>query len=121
MRRLLALSLLGLATAATTAFSCGSDNNGPAATGNVSIVSGASTKTTTAFSPNPYTSSLATPEVKWANNDNVVHHLVSDTPLFDTGDLSANATFTFAFLAAGTYPYHCSIHPGMVGTITITE
>jgi plastocyanin len=23
------------------------------------------------------------------------------------------------FQNAGTFPYHCSIHPGMVGTITV--
>ena len=28
-------------------------------------------------------------------------------------------TYSFTFTAAGTYPYHCSIHPNMVGTIVI--
>jgi plastocyanin len=23
------------------------------------------------------------------------------------------------FPSAGTFPYHCSIHPGMVGTVTV--
>jgi plastocyanin len=23
------------------------------------------------------------------------------------------------FPAAGSFPYHCSIHPGMVGTVTV--
>jgi len=45
---------------------------------------------------------------------------VSDTPLFASANLGSGASFTFVFTAAGTYPYHCSIHPNMVGTITIT-
>ena len=28
-------------------------------------------------------------------------------------------TFTFTFTTAGVYPYHCTIHPTMVGTITV--
>jgi plastocyanin len=24
-----------------------------------------------------------------------------------------------AFKIAGTFPYHCAIHPGMIGTVTV--
>lgn len=119
MRPLLALSLLGLASLAGTA-ACSSDDNGPAVTGDVSITSGASAKTTTAFAPNPFTKAVATPQVTWINNDGTTHRVVSDAPLFDSGNLGNGASFAFTFTTAGTYPYHCSIHPGMVGTITIT-
>jgi plastocyanin len=33
--------------------------------------------------------------------------------------MSPNETFSFTFTTPGTYTYHCSIHPGMVGTIVI--
>ena len=120
MRPRLALTLLaGLATF-TTAFACGSDNNG-AVTRDVTIVSGASTKGAAAFSPNPFSESITTrSEVIWANNDGTTHRVVSDAPLFDSGNLGNGGTYTFNFVAAGTYTYHCSIHPTMVGTITIT-
>jgi plastocyanin len=34
--------------------------------------------------------------------------------LFDKG-----GTFNFTFTEAGTYPYHCSIHPGMTSTVIV--
>ena len=121
MRPRFALSLLaGVAFIAGTAACSDNNSNTPAA--DVSITSGASTKTTTAFSPNPFTKSLATSgQVTWVNNDGVQHDLESDTGgVFDSGDMSPNGTFSHTFTAAGTYAYHCSIHPNMVGTIVIT-
>jgi plastocyanin len=120
MRPFAALSLLaGLASLAATA-ACSSDNNNGGVTRDVTIVSGASTKGAAAFSPNPFTESAATrSEVIWANDDGTTHRVVSDAPLFDSGNLGNGGTFTFNFTAPGTYTYHCSIHPTMVGTITI--
>ena len=121
MRPLAALSLLaGLASLAGTA-ACSSDNSGPPVTGDVSIVSGASSLGAAAFDPNPFSESIATQAtVTWVNNDGVPHRIVSDAPLFDSPSLGGGGTYTFTFTAAGTYTYHCSIHPTMVGTITIT-
>jgi plastocyanin len=34
---------------------------------------------------------------------------------------TAPAPFTMSFANAGTYPYYCVIHPGMVGEVTVTE
>jgi plastocyanin len=99
---------------------CGSDGPGPAAS--VSIVSGASALGTGAYDPNPFTRSFnAGNRVAWANNDAVVHRLVSEAPapLFDSGDIAPGATFEFTYSARGSYAYHCSIHPTMVGTITL--
>ena len=91
-------------------------------TADVTITPGASAKTTTAFSPNPFTESIATQAtVTWVNDDGVTHRVVSDAPLFDSGNLGSGDNYTFTFTAAGTYTYHCSIHPHMVGTITITR
>ena len=121
MRPRLTLSLIaGIAIIAGTAACSDNNSNPPAA--DVSITSGASTKTTTAFDPNPFTKSLATSgQVTWVNNDGVQHDLESDTGgVFDTGDISPNGTVSHTFTVAGTYAYHCSIHPNMVGTIVIT-
>jgi plastocyanin len=121
MRPLLALTLMaGLASLAGTA-ACSDDNNNNPPAADISITSGASTKTTTAFSPNPFTRSLASdPTVVWVNNDGTVHDIEEDgAALWDSGDMSPNETFSFTFTTPGTYTYHCSIHPGMVGTIVI--
>jgi plastocyanin len=102
-------------------------------TRDVSIVANASTKGNLAFSPNPFSESIATKStVKWVNEDRgtggyggmagTTHHLVSDTPgIFDSGALGPGHSYTATFAAPGSYTYHCSIHPTMVGTITITQ
>jgi plastocyanin len=100
----------------------------------VTINKGASTLGTAAFSPNPFSTSLAgtnAGKVTWANGDftstyngttGTTHHLVSDTGLWPAGSgtMGAAQTFSYTFTAAGSYAYHCSIHPGMTGTITVT-
>ena len=120
MRPLAALTLLaGIASLAGTA-ACSDDNNGNTPTADISITSGASSKTTTAFAPNPFTRSLASSgKVTWINNDGTTHDIESDEDLWDSGDMSNGDTFSFTFTAAGTYAYHCSIHPNMVGTVVI--
>ena len=85
-----------------------------------------------AFSPNPYSESIAVQAtVTWINADvgsggyggspGVSHHLVSNTAgVFDTGVMGPGSRRTVTFAAAGSYPYHCATHPTMVGTITMT-
>lgn len=58
--------------------------------------------------------------VTWTNKDGVNHPIVSDMAgMFESGNLAPNATFSNIFTIAGTYKYHCSIHPSMTGTITV--
>ncbi|HET9294059.1 MAG TPA: hypothetical protein VFO06_07165 [Gemmatimonadales bacterium] len=96
------------------------------------IVMGAQTKGTGAFSPNPFTLSLADGgEVKWGNNDRgsggygsgggVTHRIVADDDSFDSGNLAPGGIYTHTFDAPGTVTYHCSIHPTMHGTIQIND
>jgi plastocyanin len=99
--------------------------------GDVSIKQDASTLGANAFSPDPFSESFAVKAtVKWVNADvgtggyggstGVSHHLVSNTlGVFDTGMIGPGSTQTVTFTAPGSYPYHCSIHPTMTGTITI--
>ena len=61
--------------------------------------------------------------VTWVGQDDVNHTVVSDTgaPVaFGSRNLSFGGTFSYTFSKPGTYPYHCSIHPSMTGTITVT-
>jgi plastocyanin len=43
---------------------------------------------------------------------------VSDTGLWSS-DIAPGADFTRTFPAAGTFNFHCTLHPGMTGTITV--
>lgn len=65
--------------------------------------------------------------VTWTNQDSPPHQIVSDaTSLFSTGamfmstQLTQGQKFSFTFNNAGTFAYHCGIHPFMTGTITVT-
>lgn len=45
------------------------------------------------------------------------HDMESDDMLFDSGVPGAEACLQFN--EAGSYPYHCSVHPAMTGTVTV--
>ncbi|MBV9045937.1 MAG: cupredoxin domain-containing protein [Alphaproteobacteria bacterium] len=57
--------------------------------------------------------------VTWRNMDEEPHTVVSADGLFRSAALDTKETFTFKFVKAGVYKYVCSIHPKMVGTITV--
>ena len=57
--------------------------------------------------------------VTFNNKDSAGHQMVGDKGEFDTGMLGQGDTYTFTPTAAGTIPYHCSVHPSMKGTITV--
>ena len=57
--------------------------------------------------------------VTWTNTDNVSHTSTSNASGWDSGIISPGRQFSFTYQTAGTFPYHCAIHPGMVGTVTV--
>jgi plastocyanin len=130
------LAVAFLALTLTLASACGSDsttNPNPTPTpGDVDIVKGAEVLTTTAFDPNPKQLSLGggtEVSVRWINTDgggtyggtSVPHQPTSDNGAFaQSPPLGSGATYTVKFTAAGTYNYHCAIHPNMVGTIVVS-
>jgi len=74
-----------------------------------------------AFSPATLTVKAGT-TVTWMNDDGTTHTIVSDagTPdSFGSPPLANGASYPFTFAKAGTYTYHCSIHPSMKGTIVV--
>jgi len=62
-------------------------------------------------------------QVEWLNTSDAAHTVTSDTAgVFGSpGNLTQNQTFKFTFTSAGTFPYHCNIHPYMKATITVTS
>lgn len=68
-----------------------------------------------AFNPGTLTVQAGT-TVTWTNNDPAKHTITSAT---FNGDVNSGATFSFKFDTAGTYNYHCSIHPSMTGQVIV--
>jgi plastocyanin len=90
--------------------------SGPAASS--SIVNGAFGLTTTAFSPNPLSIAVGT-TVTWMNNDVTTHNATADNGSFATGSIGPGSSASVKFQTAGSFVYHCTIHPGMVGTVNV--
>jgi len=70
------------------------------------------------FQPNKITINLGD-TVKWTNKGQFPHTSTSDKGLWDSSTLSAGASFSRVFKKPGTFAYHCAIHPGMKGTVSV--
>jgi plastocyanin len=71
------------------------------------------------FAPNPSSVTVGQ-TVAWHNAIDAAHTATADGGAFDTGNLSSGATSSpIAMTTAGSFPYHCGIHPSMVGTLTV--
>jgi plastocyanin len=74
-----------------------------------------------AFSPNAL-KIVQGDTVVWQNNGTRIHNATQDAPLslFATGNIASGATSPGKVLtAAGVYPYHCTIHSSMVGSVKV--
>ena|ERR687886_536565 len=71
-----------------------------------------------AFNP-PNISVAPGTTVTWVNNDTVPHTTTADDGTWDSETLQPGQSFSFTFSSAGTFPYHCEIHPSMRGTVTV--
>ncbi len=71
-----------------------------------------------AFSPSTIKVSAGT-TITWTNKDGITHTVTSNTSLFDSGNIGSGGTFSYTFATAGTYTYHCAIHPGMIANVTV--
>jgi len=58
--------------------------------------------------------------VNWQNTGTRAHTATQDAGFFNTGNIAAGTTSAGKVLtAAGGYPYHCTIHPSMVGSVKV--
>ncbi len=72
------------------------------------------------FSPSTLTVSPGT-TVTVTNDDGVTHTLTALGGKFDSGDVGPGQSKTFtAPAAAGSYPYDCTIHTFMKGTLVVS-
>lgn len=116
-----ALALLATACGSSDSTTAPTSTPAPVVSGSgtpVSIPTGAQTLGNQAFSPDAVDVAVGT-TVTWTNNDSITHTSTSDGAGWDSGAIAPRAQFSRTFQNAGTFPYHCSIHPGMVGTITV--
>jgi plastocyanin len=145
MRRTL-IALTMLAAAGALAAGCGSNNSGSggASPATTAAPSGASSGGGRAYGGGPTSSaagitasgtavtidnfafSPATLKVKvgqkvsWTNKQQgVAHTVTADGGTFDH-PMPSGATFSFAFTKAGSFAYHCTIHPSMHATIVVS-
>ena len=57
--------------------------------------------------------------VIWTNKDDIPHTAVSTDDIFKSKVMDTDEKFSYTFTKAGTYPYFCSIHPKMTGTVVV--
>jgi len=127
-----AVAALAVATGCGGSSAPTMNNNPPPPTGNGPNVS----IQNYTFLPKADTVKVGT-TITWTNNDVVAHHVVSDSPLWDSGQLSPPSgggaygggsngmSYSFKFDQAGTFSYHCQNHPpsaypNFTGTIVVT-
>ena len=66
-----------------------------------------------AFTPASITVKVGT-TIKWTNKDGMTHTVTSDSgdsEVFDSGSLGDGGIFSWTYNTAGTFNYHCAIHP----------
>ena len=71
------------------------------------------------FSPKPITVMVGS-TINVINDDNTTHTLTANNGAFNTGDLGSGRRGSVTVDRAGTYRYHCTIHPFMTGTARVT-
>jgi plastocyanin len=139
---MLALRLVAAVVALCTIGSCGYDaptstpTTPPAPSPNTAtdITIPQNASQTGQFTPNPKVVALggaANVTIRWVNRDYstddyqataVVHNIVSQSnpvAFSPSGNLNGNSTYSIQLSAPGDYPYECTIHPNMQGTIHV--
>jgi plastocyanin len=69
------------------------------------------------FSPASLSVSAGT-TVTWYNYDAVDHTVTADDASFDSGNIPMGGKYSKTFTSAGTFSYHCTLHPEMKATVT---
>jgi len=57
--------------------------------------------------------------IVWTNKDPFPHTVTSKESVFDSKPIAAGGTWTYRAQKKGDYPYVCSLHPTMSGTIHV--
>ena len=124
--------LVGLLVCAAALAACGGSGSSPAASAAASAAApsaaapseapaaGGDAVTIANFAFGPASLSVAAgTTVTWTNDDSAAHTATADDGTFDSSSIAPGATFSQPFDTAGTFAYHCSIHPNMTATIEV--
>lgn len=60
-------------------------------------------------------------KIIWSNQDSFQHTTTSDRGVWDSSPLDPGAHYARIFKKSGMFTYHCTIHPFMLGTITVAR
>ena len=129
---MLSLRLVALSSLLAIMLGCGSNYSSPinpspspsptptpgAPSASVTIVRGAEVLGNRAFTPDDLDIAAGT-TVTWMNSDTVAHTSTSNVNGWNSGSIAPGGQFSVGFPTAGTFPYHCSIHPGMIGSVIV--
>jgi plastocyanin len=86
----------------------------------VSMIAASNCGTASGFCFSPGSAGITVgASVTWTNTTGVPHTATADGGAFDTSIVNPGQGSTITFSVPGTYPYHCSIHPDMHGTILV--
>lgn len=130
-RIITALSCGALALGGAVVIGCGDDNSDsgsaqttpetvPATTGGDENVISVSMKANK-FMPEDVTGKVGQ-TVEWTNDDPYPHDVVATKGEdFESEDFGEGGTYEYKLDKTGTIDYVCTIHTGMIGTITVTE
>lgn len=126
-RPLSALALLVAMSLFLVSCSAGQATNAPAATATPQSPAAAPAGSSAAavniksfaFDPASITVKVGT-SITWTNEDSAPHTITGDKGEWDSGQIGQGQTYTHKFDQAGTYAYHCAVHPKMTGTVVVT-
>jgi plastocyanin len=59
--------------------------------------------------------------VTWRNTDRSTHTVTEDEDVFDSGHIRPGGEFTRVFTRNGTFPFHCTIHRFMRGSVSVFD
>jgi plastocyanin len=115
--KLLFSGVAGILLAAVAFISCSKNNS--YGSGSMAPAAASVTIKNMAFNPSSL-SVTAGSTVTWMNSDTTIHTVTADDGSFNSGNIAVGATYSRVFSTAGTFSYHCTIHPEMTGKVVVT-
>ena len=116
--RLLSLALLALALVALAGCSSSTPAAAPSSSTSAPAAGAAVSITNFTFDPADITVKPGG-AVTWTNNDSVAHTITGNAGEFDSGSVAPGATYSHTFDKAGSFSYHCTVHPSMTAKVTV--
>lgn len=92
--------------------------SGGAPASSISIPSGAVSLGSNAFGSSPLSVPAGT-ILTWTNTDSLPHTSTANGGAWDSGTIAPGGSYSVALSQTGTFQYHCTIHPGMIGTVNV--